>query len=59
MSCNDGGVRLAGGDTANEGRVEVCYDRVWGSVCDSYWSNINAAIVCQQLDFQGSSMYAC
>ena len=56
MSCTDGEVRLAGGNTPNEGRVEMCYNGVWGSVCNSYWGNYDAAVVCQQLGFQGASM---
>ena len=36
--------------------MEICYDGVWGSVCDNNWNNWNAAIVCLQLGFQGTSM---
>lgn len=53
--CLDGDVRLVNGTTSYEGRVEICYDGVWGSVCDSYWSYWDAAIVCLQLGFQGTS----
>ena len=43
------------GTTPYEGRVEICYDGVWGSVCDSGWSDRNAAIVCLHMGFQGTS----
>ena len=43
------------GTTPYEGRVEICYDGVWGSVCDVYWDYWDAAIVCLQLGFQGTS----
>ena len=52
--CN-GDVRLVGGNSVSEGRVEICYNGVWGSVCNHGWSNVNAAIVCRQLGFQGES----
>ena len=43
------------GSTASEGRVEICYAGIWGSVCDSGWDNFDAAIICMQLGFQGAS----
>ena len=51
----DGDIRLVNGTTPYEGRVEICYDGVWGSVCDSGWDYWDAAIVCLQLGFQGTS----
>ena len=45
------------GTTPYEGRVEICYDGVWGSVCDSGWDYWDAAIVCLQMGFQGASMF--
>ena len=41
-------VRLVGGATRNEGRVEILFHGVWGTVCDDYWS-LNDANVCEQL----------
>ena len=28
---------MAGGESSNEGRVEICIDGVWGTVCDGGW----------------------
>ena len=55
-NCVNGIVRLVNGTAPYEGRVEICYDGVWGSVCDNSWSDRDAAIVCRQLGFQGTSI---
>ena len=47
-------VRLVGGSSYNEGRVEVNYNGEWGTICHNGWSYINAGVVCRQLGF-GSS----
>ena len=56
--CEDGEVRLVGGEnerTEMEGRVEMCYNGVWGAVCANGWNEIAANITCNQLGFTNSS----
>ena len=50
--CNEGDMRLAGGDISSEGRVEVCsyYDR-WGTVCNKQWTPVHSKIVCQYMGY--------
>ncbi|XP_056011221.1 deleted in malignant brain tumors 1 protein-like [Ostrea edulis] len=43
-------IRLAGGPTNREGRVEIQYNGQWGTVCDDMWSNADAAVACRMLN---------
>ena len=52
-NCTTGDIRLTDGTTHYEGRVEVCINRVWGTVCDYNWGTWQAYAVCHQLGYQG------
>lgn len=57
LDCNDGDVRLMGISSSMEGRVEVCYDGVWGSVCTRAWSAADVSVTCRQLGYTDSGIY--
>lgn len=52
-NCTTGDVRLVNGSTQYEGRVEICMNEVWGSVCDNNWDSNDASVICKQLGYQG------
>ena len=51
--CTSGQLRLEGGASFNQGRVEVCRDQLWGTVCDDMWDAADGAVACRQLGFSG------
>ena len=50
--CEDGDVKLVGGINELEGRVEVCYNNLWVSICHSSWSFQDGNVVCKKLGHQ-------
>lgn len=50
-NCNHGEVRLVDGPNVREGRVEVCINNAWGTVCSSNFGNEDATVVCLSMEF--------
>jgi deleted-in-malignant-brain-tumors protein 1 len=60
VSCTalDVAVRLSGGSSPTEGRLEQYFSGIWGTVCDTGFTNVEAQVACYSLGFdQGQGTY--
>ena len=53
----DGDIRLMGGANSLEGRVEICQRNNFDTVCDDFWDEQEAKVVCRQLGYAGTGSY--
>ena len=57
LSCVNGDLRLRGGNSTYQGRVEVCSEGLWGTLSSRrplfrlYWDSRAAMVVCRQLGY--------
>lgn len=56
VNCAQGDLRLEGGN-ATEGRVEVCINNVWGTVCNVAWGDAEAGVTCRQLGMPSTGIF--
>ena len=56
VDCSNGDLRLTDGMTSREGRVEICLNGEWGTVCQTQFSNADAQVTCNQLGFSPFGM---
>lgn len=47
-TCFQGDIRLQG-VVNNTGRIEICHNNVWGTVCRDLFDSFDAQVACRQL----------
>ena len=55
--CTDGEVSVVGGSSSREGRLEICVNGAWGTVCDKSFDVNNAVVICNQLGYTGLGLF--
>lgn len=56
--CSNGDIKLAGSGYSSMGRVSICVNGVWGSVCSNSFDAADASVVCAHLGFSRYGQYA-
>ena len=51
--CVDGDIRLVNSPAGrnSSGRLEICVNEDWSTVCDMGWGTVDANVACRQLGF--------
>ena len=56
VNCNEGDIKLADGPSASKGRLEVCINRTWATVCSGGFGTEESIVACGQLGYQRYGM---
>ncbi len=51
-NCNTGDLRLANSQSPNSGRLEICFNRAWGTICRNSMNTQGYNVACKQLGYQ-------
>ena len=54
--CKDGDLRLVGG--VSEGRLEVCFNKRWGTIDGHGWTHTDTEVACKQLGYSAQGIYS-
>ena len=56
-NCTHGSLRFVDGNVKHEGRLEICINGLWGTICNNDWRDSDSRIACKQLNYPGGCKY--
>ena len=56
-SCLHGTVQLVGGVTSYGGRLQICNNGRWATVCYNNFGSVSASVICKQLLGENTSKF--
>ena len=51
VTCVNGDIRLQNGTQPFNGRLEICLNGTWGTICNNQFGGVDASVACRQLGF--------
>lgn len=57
VPCTNDTLRLVNGYKKYTGRLEICINGVWSTVCNDSWTNTNTQVACRQLGYPSTSKF--
>ena len=54
VDCVHGALRLAGSSVSHQGRVEVCQNNTWKTICSNFWGINETMVICRQLGYSAN-----
>lgn len=54
-NCSEGSLRLTGG-SALVGRLEICINNAWGTICETQFESSELNVACSQLGGTGTAL---
>ncbi|RDD42220.1 Mucin-like protein, partial [Trichoplax sp. H2] len=55
----EGDLRLVGGASSNEGRLEIYHNNQWGTICHDGFNTNDGKVACRQLGYTGFVKFQC
>ena len=40
------------------GRIEICVNATWGTICSDFWENMDASVICKQLGYSEYGLFS-
>ena len=56
-NCSTGSIRL-NGSSPLEGRVEICINNAWGTICNNRFSSSDPIVICRHLGYDSIAAYS-